>query len=47
MRSYDHLGYVDYPDLPEKWKRRDRDLAKLYPRDGSSWTALWVVDKLA
>jgi hypothetical protein len=43
MRSYDHLGFIDYPGLPEKWKKRDLDLEKLYPHDGSAWAALWGV----
>lgn len=47
MRSYDHLGFIDYPGLPKKWKDRDRDLAKLYPDDGSSWAALWVAGEPA
>lgn len=40
-RSYDHLGYLDYNPLPQKWKQRNRELARAYPLDGAVWTALW------
>jgi len=40
-RSYDHLGYIEYADLPKKWQQANIKLAKDYPLDGSSWTALW------
>jgi hypothetical protein len=46
-QSYDHLGPIDYSELPPKWKKRERELAGLHPADGSSWTALWKVKRAA
>jgi hypothetical protein len=46
-RSYDHLGYVDYRGLPDKWARRNRELEQAYPDDGVNWTALWIVNQPA